>query len=111
MRFDIFVAAAFVCILLLGAGVFLLPAYAGVRQEKIKLQESLDDLQRYNQQLEKVKQQTAELRTSPVAVERVARNKFGLCREGEKIYHFEKQAPAPNTQSPDRSLTKGKRGR
>ncbi|MCK5801228.1 MAG: septum formation initiator family protein [Lentisphaeria bacterium] len=111
MRFDIFLTAVLMAILLIGAGVFLLPAYAGVKQEKIKLQESVDNLQRCNQELEKVKLQTDELRTSPIAVERVAREKFGLCREGEKIFHFEKPVATTNTSSAGSAPVQGERDR
>ncbi|MEA2012562.1 MAG: septum formation initiator family protein [Verrucomicrobiota bacterium] len=49
-------------------------AIAGLKSKRRNLQEEIDNLE-----------------TSPSAVERVAREKFGFSAPGEKIYHFDKQ--------------------
>jgi cell division protein FtsB len=56
-----------------------------------KLEESLAA---QRQELEELRRELAALRTDHRAIERVAREKFGLCREDEQIYHFD-AAPAP----------------
>jgi cell division protein FtsB len=44
-----------------------------------------------------LKKELAALRTDYRAIERVARERFGLCREGEEIYHFETPAATEPT--------------
>ena len=73
------------------AAYFLVPAYADYRRiskEEERLEQQLAELGIEAQTLE---QTIHALINDPQAVERVAREKFGLCREGEQIYHFEAQ--------------------
>ncbi|MGN0849596.1 MAG: septum formation initiator family protein, partial [Victivallaceae bacterium] len=38
-----------------------------------------------------------QLQTSPEAVEKVAREKFNLCKEGETVLHYETASPEGNS--------------
>lgn len=75
------------------AAYFLVPAYADYRRaskEEQRLEQQLKDLEIEAQKLEET---IHDLQTNPRAVERVAREKFGWCRDDEKIYHFDPPAP------------------
>jgi hypothetical protein len=43
-----------------------------------------------------LREQIHSLQTDPDAIERVAREKLGWCREDEKIYHFDPVTPEEN---------------
>lgn len=80
-----------VFLLLLGlAFVSLTPAMSNVRE----LQDELQALQqRHLEQQEEIAQLRREIDAlrngNPQAVERIAREKFGYCRPGEEVFHFE----------------------
>ena len=83
---------AIVLIAVCCAGIYLVvPRYA----EKKQLQKTLAELrQRITEQereTRRLRREISRLRTDPEAIERVAREKFGWCAEGEKIYHFDSQ--------------------
>ncbi|MFO7822071.1 MAG: septum formation initiator family protein [Lentisphaeria bacterium] len=76
---------------------FLVPAYADYRRahkEQQRLEQDLAELAIQTQHLEET---IHNLQTNPKAVERVAREKFGWCRNNEKIYHFD---PSDQKSSP-----------
>ena len=80
-----------VFLLLLGlAFVCLTPAMSNVRE----LQDQLQVLQeRHLEQQEEIAQLRRDIDAlrsgNPQAVERIAREKFGYCRPGEEVFHFE----------------------
>lgn len=77
------------------AAYFVVPAYAKYQRsnrEKERLERHLMELRLEKQDRENT---IHALRTSPQAVERVAREKFGWCRDNEKIYRFD-AARQPN---------------
>ncbi len=57
-----------------------------------RLQESID---RQTHEIEQLQRELRLLRTDYRAIERVAREKFGLCRPGEQIFHFEEPPAGP----------------
>jgi len=59
------------------------------RESVARLQASLD---RQTEEIERLNRELRALRTDYRAIERVAREKFGMCRPGEEIYHFEEPA-------------------
>ncbi len=59
---------------------------AATRESIGLLRTSLD---RQAQEIERLNRELRELRTDYRAIERVAREKFGMCLPGEDIYHFE----------------------
>ena len=93
MRPDQYVYAAVLILVLCAVGYFLLPVYAEykeARKEREKLEEQLIKL---DWQYQQVEQNIYALQNDPRAVERVAREKFGWCRQDEKIYHFDPPPP------------------
>ena len=68
---------------------FILPAYTKYREHKRSLQKIEQEVRRRQEEKKALRRDVHALRNNPGAVERVAREKFGWCREGEKIYHFE----------------------
>ncbi|MBU2583810.1 MAG: septum formation initiator family protein [Bacteroidetes bacterium] len=62
-------------------------SYYKMKNEKEQLQLEIDSLTRVNDSL---KTEIELLQTSDEKIEKVAREKFGLVKPGEKIYKFEK---------------------
>jgi len=76
----------------------LLPGYFENQRTQSSLAQMEKALQQQQQEMRDLRRDLAALRDSHSAIERVAREKLGLCREGEKIYHFDSpsgMAPAP----------------
>ena len=74
---------------LTGVGAtYLVPKYQKNRVE----QEKLHDYRIKNEQdelkLEQVRKEIEALKSSPRAVSKVAREKFGFCKPGEQVFHF-----------------------
>ena len=57
------------------------------RQKNLEYEKKIVELQRRNEELKEEKQRLIE---DPVYLERVARERMGLVREGEKVYRIEK---------------------
>lgn len=67
----------------------MVPAHFESRQIRLTLIEVQKNLaEQRNQNLE-LRQEIEALRKDRLAIERVAREKLGWCRDGEKIYHFD----------------------
>jgi cell division protein FtsB len=82
--------------LLIGFALYALaPAYARYRETRETMYEMKDSLRRQEAELAALKKELASLRTDYRAIERVARERFGLCREDEEIYHFETPPARP----------------
>ena len=91
---------ALILVLLSGLALYVLvPAYARYRDTKMTIHELEQSLKNQEAELIALKKELASLRTDYRAIERVARERFGLCREGEEIYHFEKP-PGPPQPAP-----------
>ena len=56
------------------------------RQKNLEYEKKIAELQRRNEELKEEKQRLIE---DPVYLERVARERMGLVREGEKVYRME----------------------
>ena len=70
--------------------LFFLPSFTMMqdhRQKNLEYEKKIAELQRRNNELEEEKQRLIE---DPVYLERVARERMGLVRDGEKIYKMEK---------------------
>ncbi len=85
---DYFFAFFLIALACVGA-YFLLPAYRDYQATRAETRELQEENAELELQTQDVKSATHALQTDQRAVERVAREKFGWCREGEKIYHFE----------------------
>ncbi len=83
-----------IALALLAGAALLLPVYRNLQKRRGELDElkhRLADRQAENAALNK---EVGALQASPEAVEKVAREKFGLCREGETVYKY----PQPKKQ-------------
>mgnify|MGYP001595757463 FL=1 len=70
--------------------LFFLPSFTMMqdhRQKNLEYEKKIVELQRRNEELEEEKQRLIE---DPIYLERVARERMGLVREGEKVYRIEK---------------------
>ena len=80
-----------VCLIMFGAAfVWLTPAISDIRilQEELQALQMKHEAQQ--QEVAQLQKEIDELRSGkPQAVERVAREKFGYCRPGEEVFHFE----------------------
>jgi cell division protein FtsB len=83
------VPTAILIILCCVAMYFLLPAYTKYRETRSAVRELEQDLAEQQLEVQRLRRELDALRTDYRAIERVAREKFGLCREGEEIYHFD----------------------
>lgn len=83
-----FLVLALLIVILIGAGVLLLPVYRNYRQQ----QEKLNEIRLENKALrDKLFIRQAEedaLQNSPQAIEKVAREKFDMTKDGERVYIF-----------------------
>lgn len=84
-------------VLLIMVAFFLLVPHVS---EINTLNHELDKKQQYHDQLQtettEVKKQIDQLhRNDPAAIEAIARDKFGYCREGEDVYQLETPAKEP----------------
>ena len=85
--------------------VWLGPVYRENRATRESIGHLQASLARQEQEIERLNRELRELRTDYRAIERVAREKFGMCRPGEEIYHFEeppagaKDAPKPDAET------------
>lgn len=96
MHFRDYFPAALLIVLFCIAMYFTLPIYTKYRQTKSTLQELQRSMEFQEQEIQRLRQEISALRSDYRAIERVAREKFGLCREDEKVYHFD--APAEPTE-------------
>lgn len=89
-------------VLLMGVALyFLIPAYTRYRDTKLNVDHLRQSVARQEEDIRRLRDELAALRTDHRAIERVAREKFGWCREDEKIYHFsEPLRPMPGGTTP-----------
>ena len=83
-------ALVLACVLAL---YFLFPAYSEFRRTKGDVSELKQSLAMQEHEIQRLHREIRSLRTDYRALERVAREKFGLCKDGEKIYHFDDAQP------------------
>jgi cell division protein FtsB len=74
--------------------VWLGPVYRETRATRESIGRLRTSLERQAQEIERLNRELRELRTDYRAIERVAREKFGMCRPGEEVYHFEEPSAA-----------------
>lgn len=89
MQSKDYLCALFLIVMACVGAYILLPPYRdyqATRTEAKRLREENAEMMR---RVQEMRSETHALQTDKRAVERVAREKFGWCREGEKIYHFE----------------------
>lgn len=80
---------ALVGALLLAGAAVLAPANQEYREATRDLMEIDEELARQEEQILRIRREISSLKNDYRAIERVAREKFGYCKDGEKIYHFD----------------------
>jgi cell division protein FtsB len=75
-----------------GAALWLGPVMRENRATRQAIARLQDSIERQTKEIERLNRELRELRTDYRAIERVAREQFGMCRPGEEIYHFEEPA-------------------
>ena len=100
MRPETYIPAVAFILLCCAALYFLLPAHLDYRETRQTVRRLELDLGRQEGEVQRLREELAALRVDYREVERVAREKFGLCREGEKIYHFDRVPTSPDAAPP-----------
>ncbi len=84
---------AFICILVACAALyFLLPAYTHYRESRMTVNKLEQSLGEQRMEIQRLRKEITDLKHDYRAIERVAREKWGLCRDNETIYHFDPPA-------------------
>ena len=96
MKAKTILAALVLSCLSMAAVVWLGPVYRDNRNTREALRRLEASLDEQTRETDRLNRELVKLRTDCRAIERVAREKFGLCRDGEVIYHFDPPPDAPN---------------
>ena len=87
---------------LLAGAALLLPVYRNYQKKQAELQALEKTLAEKQTESAELNRQVGALQTSPEAIEKVAREKFGLAREGETIYRYPQPIKAKPAPPPER---------
>lgn len=80
----------------LAAGALLLPVYRNYQKKRQELNTLKQSLSEKRSECADLNRQVGALQNSPEAVEKVARETFGYCQDGETIYKY----PQPRKNEP-----------
>ena len=81
-------------ILIVISFVLLFPAYTHLQKMKVKKDELQKKLEEKQAECLELRQLFSDLEANPKAVEKVAREKFGLCKRDEVIYIYKAKEPS-----------------
>lgn len=81
-----------VILLLVAAAALLFPRYRELRKAESERLAAKQLEERKKQRIVELRQENEELKNSPDAVEKVAREKFNLCKPGETVMKYDKPA-------------------
>lgn len=86
-----------VALALLAGAALLLPVYRDYHKKRTELTELKRQLGEKQTENAELTRQAGALQNSPEAIEKVAREKFKLCREGETVFEYPelRAKPAP----------------
>jgi len=70
------------------AAVLLLPVYRSYQKKQAELGSLTEQLNDKRDESARLKTDVADLRDSPAAIERVARERFGLAKDGERVIRY-----------------------
>lgn len=76
-----------------GLAVLFLPGFLHIQQLRERRQELQRDIERLQRENAQLRQETQLLKDDSLYIERVARKKLGVAREGEVIYRFNEETP------------------
>ncbi len=71
-----------------GTAILVLPVYFRHQEAKQNVAAKKAELERVRGELRALQQEIQDLENKPAATEKVAREKFRYCREGEVIYEY-----------------------
>ncbi|MBQ9501480.1 MAG: septum formation initiator family protein [Lentisphaeria bacterium] len=94
--FGFYLVCFVVLLVLLGAAVLLVPVLRDYRSKELELARLRAELEKLKAERNERLEEVADLRNSPDAVEKVAREKFNLVRPGDTVLEY------PRPSSPDR---------
>lgn len=108
MKATTILAALVLSCLAMAAAVWLGPVYRDNRNTREALRRLEANLHEQAREVDRLNRELVKLRTDCRAIERVAREKFGLCRSDEIIYHFDSPPKNPREASEAASEDPGK---
>lgn len=81
------------------AVIYLVPQYKINQDLKIQNEVTRLELIRNQKEIHKKRNMIQDLHDNPAAIDRIAREKFGMCKRGERVYKFtdEDRFKKPNT--------------
>ena len=88
----------FIAAVLVG-GLMLLKSWKDLQQMRRRVSDLEDELRKKNNECLELNQNIYDLKTNPNAVEKVAREKFRLCKENEVILTYEVK---PDEKTPEK---------
>ena len=87
-------ALLLVCIALIVHNVFSQNGYLALRRQRKELQGLHQKIQQVKADNEQLERENRALKSNPAAIERLAREQYGLAKPGEKIYSLPHNTPA-----------------
>ena len=80
--------AFFIFVIIFGGAAWLYPTWADYHRAKRRLVITRRDVRQQEMHNDSLREDIRRLKTESLSWERVARDKFGWCRKGEKVYEF-----------------------
>ena len=84
-----FTGVLFLLLIVVSGTYVLVPKYINYSKGLTDLENTEREVNLLERDVEKHRAELHDLSVNPVAVERVAREKFGLCRKGERVIIFQ----------------------
>jgi len=96
------VYVAISAIILIISFVLIIPAYTNLQKKKSENEDLKKKLEEKKAECLELRQLFSDLETNPKAVEKVAREKFGLCRRDEVIYIYKAKSSSDQPLAPEK---------
>ena len=88
--FGFYLFCLLVFLILLGAAILLLPVWKEFKNQENELAKLREEITSLKNERNEMLKKIADLEKSPDAVEKVAREKFHFCKDGEIIMYYRK---------------------
>ncbi len=89
-----------ICVALIVHNVFSQNGYLASRRQQKELQSLQQKIQQIKTENDQLDHENSALKSDPAAIERIAREQYGLAKPGEKIYSVPGKTPPPNPPAP-----------
>jgi cell division protein FtsL len=93
-------ALLLICVALIVHNVFSQNGFLASRRQRKELQALEQKIQRMKTENEQLDLENRALKSNPAAIERLAREQYGLAKPGERIYSVPGGTPATNPPAP-----------